>query len=197
MKIWLTRHGQTDFNKAHLMQGRINEPLNDTGRAQAEAMRRMLLDANPSLTFDAVYSSPLDRAMDTASIIGGVDKDQIIVDERIIEAGFGKYEGKKYHLMGPHMTLFWALPEVFPAPRTVETIPSMVRRSRDFLRELEQKDYDNVLVTCHGGIARSLSGYLSDAPRGYIWRPKPVNCEVRVFESTNGEHRFITGYKLD
>ena len=40
MKIWITRHGQTNLNKKHLMQGRTNEPLNDTGRMQAKEARK-------------------------------------------------------------------------------------------------------------------------------------------------------------
>ena len=62
MKIWITRHGQTKLNKEHLMQGRTDEPLNETGFSQAKAARKMIGD----VTFDAVYASPLRRAVDTA-----------------------------------------------------------------------------------------------------------------------------------
>ena len=113
MKIWITRHGQTKYNKMKLMQGRTR------------------------------------------------------------------------------MSLYWALPEVFPAPPTVETVASMVQRSREFLQELEQKDYENVLVSCHGGIIRALTGYMMDRKNGICWRPKPHNCEIRVFESVDGKHRRI------
>lgn len=187
MKIWITRHGQTDLNKAHLMQGRIDRPLNSTGIEQAKSVRAMIGD----ITFDAVYASPLDRAITTASIIGNVKKEDVIVEPRIIETDFGKYDCKKYTGMGPAMTLYWALPEVFPAPKTVESVDSMVRRSSEFLKELEQKDYETVLVTCHGGIIRALKGYLEDRPRGIKWRPKPKNCEVVIYESVNGKHRLV------
>ncbi len=185
MRIWITRHGQTNLNKARLMQGRTDEPLNETGIEQAKAAREMLGDQK----FDAVYASPLIRAVRTGAIIGGVNEEDVIIDERIIEADFGKYEKSKYYLLGPKMTLYWSLPEIFPAPRTVETIPSMIRRSSDFLRELEQKGYGDVLVACHGGIMRALCGYLEDSPKGICWRPKPHNCEIRVYESKNGVHR--------
>lgn len=167
------------------MQGLTDEPLNETGIAQAKAARETIND----VTFDAVYASPLDRAITTASIIGNVPKEEVIIDPRIIEADFGKYEQSKYWLMGPFMTAYWALPEVFPAPKTVETIASLVKRSSDFLKELEQKDYENVLVTCHGGIIRALCGYLEDQKNGIVWRPKPHNCEIRIYESVNGKHR--------
>ncbi|WP_035768648.1 histidine phosphatase family protein [Butyrivibrio sp. NC2002] len=187
MKIWITRHGQTDLNAQKLMQGRTDMPLNEVGIAQAKAAREKIGDVK----FDAVYASPLDRAITTASIIAGVDKSQIITDERIIETDFGKYEKRPYGKMGLSMSLYWALPEVFKAPKTVETTDMMIERSHSFLRELEQKDYENVLVACHGGIIRVIRGYLEDAKKGYIWRPRPENCEIRVYESVNGAHRLI------
>ena len=196
MIIWLTRHGQTNLNHVRLMQGRVNEPLNEAGIRQAEQMREKILQKYPGLLFDAVYSSPLDRAVTTASIIGGIPRESVILDDRILETDFGKYERKNYYLLGPAMTLYWALPEVFPAPKTVESVSSMVSRSRDFLQEIEKKDYQNVLVTCHGGILRALCGYMEDRDNGIKWRPKPHNCEVRVFESVNGVHKSIDDITL-
>ena len=196
MIIWLARHGQTDMNKDKRMQGRIDMPLNETGLAQAAAMRRQILREYPGLRFDAVYASPLQRAVTTGAVIGGVPVESIVTDERLIEAGFGRYENKKYYLLGPRMTLYWRFPELFPAPPTVETTASMVSRAQSFLKELEQKDYENVLVACHGGILRSLSGYLENRPRGYKWRPKPRNCEVRVYEASPSGHRTVQYFNL-
>lgn len=187
MNIWITRHGQTDYNKNKLMQGRTDAPLNQRGIEQAKAARARIGD----IKFDAVYSSPLKRAVTTASIIGGADIKDIIIDDRLIEVDFGRYELKKYYALGPAMTAYWALPEIFPAPKTVEPVASMVRRSSDFLSQLEKKDYDNVLVTCHGGIIRALCGYMEDKKNGIVWRPHPHNCEIRIYESRNGKHRFI------
>ena len=96
MKIWITRHGQTRLNKARLMQGLTDEPLNEKGLEQARMARQRIGDVH----FDAVYASPLNRAIMTGAIIGGVDPSEVIIDKRIIEAGFGKYEQKKYHLTG-------------------------------------------------------------------------------------------------
>lgn len=193
MKIWITRHGQTDYNKNKKMQGHSNIPLNETGIEQAKKARELISDVK----FDAVYSSPLTRAVQTASIIGNVGMDEVIRDERIIETCFGRYEGRNYNKMGAFMWLYWMLPEIFPAPPTVETVKSMVSRSSAFLKELESKEYENVLVTCHGGIIRALCGYMEDRRNGVKWRPRPTNCEIRVYESLNGQHRFLKSYKQD
>lgn len=178
MKIWLTRHGQTELNAKKLMQGRSDVPLNDIGRQQAKEAREKL----GNMKFDAVYASPLDRAIETASIIGGVDRSKIIIDERIIETDFGKYEKKPYGAMGIAMTLYWSCPEIFPAPKTVETTDQMIERVTSFFSDLKKTDYENVLITCHGGIIRVIRGYLEHAKCGYIWRPRPKNCEIREYE---------------
>ena len=187
MNIWITRHGQTNLNKAKLMQGLTDEPLNERGREQAGNVKALVGDVR----FDAVYASPLDRAIETASIISGFERENIITDKRIIEADFGKYEKCPYGKLGIKMSAYWAFPELFKTPDTVETVASMVERSHGFLKELEGKGYENVLVVCHGGIIRALCGYLEDKQNGIRWRPKPKNCEVRVYESVNGRHRFI------
>ncbi|MGI6177787.1 MAG: histidine phosphatase family protein [Eubacterium sp.] len=191
MKIWLIRHGQTDYNNRHLMQGRSDIPLNATGIEQAEAARARIGDVH----FDAVYASPLVRTQQTAEIVGAVKREDIIIDERIIEVDMGPYEKKNYYLLGPRMGLYWALPEVFPVPRGVETRAEMRERASSFLSELEKKNYSNVLVASHGGILRALNGYLCDRRDGFVWRPKMKNCEIRVYESEGGRHeltdRFI------
>ena len=109
MKIWLTRHGQTNLNKKRLMQGLTDEPLNETGIAQAKAARERIGDVH----FDAVYASPLQRAIMTGAIIGGVSPEEVLIDKRLIETDFGRYEQRPFYRMGPFMTLYWTLPEVF------------------------------------------------------------------------------------
>ena len=54
-------------------------------------------------------------------------------------------------------------------------------------QELEEKEYENVLVACHGGIIRALCGYLENRRSGIVWRPKPRNCEFRVYRF-DGQH---------
>ena len=191
MKIWVARHGQTDLNHAKRMQGRTDAPLNETGIMQARQSRQNIGDVK----FDAVYASPLQRAKLTGSIIGNVDPADIIVDERLIETDFGRYEKCKYYLMGPAMTLYWTFPKVFPAPPTVETIDSMKARAASFLKELETHDYENVLVACHGGIMRALCGYLDEAPDGLHWE-RAKNCEIRVYEYKDGHHTFLRSYSI-
>jgi alpha-ribazole phosphatase/probable phosphoglycerate mutase len=187
MKIYVTRHGQTDYNKKRMMQGLSDIPLNDVGIAQAKARRESIGD----IEFDAVYASPLIRAVKTAEIIGNVTEDQVIKDERIIEANFGKYELMGYYSTGLKMMAYWSFPEIFPAPEGVETIRQMRDRTASFLEELKKKDYENVLVACHGGIIRPIRGYLENKKSGIIWRPRPKNCEIFVYEWDGEKFTFL------
>ena len=191
MKIWIARHGQNDLNKRKMMQGLTDCPLNERGLEQARQSRRNIGDIH----FDAVYASPLKRAQQTAAIIGNVDISEIIVDQRIIETDFGVYEKRRYYAMGLPMTFYWALPKIFPVPPTVERIESMKERATSFLCEVESKDYENVLVACHGGIMRALCGYLDEAPDGLRWK-RMKNCEIRVYEYKDGKHTFLKSYSL-
>lgn len=65
MKLYVVRHGETDWNKNFLMQGNTNTDLNETGISQAKEIREKLKD----IDFDVCYSSPLSRAYNTAKII--------------------------------------------------------------------------------------------------------------------------------
>ncbi|MDO8532247.1 MAG: histidine phosphatase family protein [Dehalococcoidia bacterium] len=70
MLLYLVRHGQTDWNRLHRIQGHSDTPLNETGRAQAQALARTFAEKPLS----AVYSSPLRRARDTAEAIARVHR---------------------------------------------------------------------------------------------------------------------------
>lgn len=190
MRIWICRHGETELNSQHRMQGILDEPLCQEGLEQAEAVSKLL----DGIHFDAVYSSPLDRARKTACIVGRINEEKLIVDSRITEVNFGKYEGMSYLPAPFEMTLFWLMPWFFPAPDTVEPISSLKYRTSSFLRDLSAQDYKNVLVSCHGGTIRALSGYLEQRPSGLRWYPKPKNCEIRVYEFENGKFHRIRKY---
>lgn len=95
-KIVLIRHGQTDWNKELLIQGRFDKPLNDTGKKQLEETALKL--AKMGLTFDAYLCSPLQRAVESCLIIKHhIDQKNapFIKRENLIEREFGIADGMK------------------------------------------------------------------------------------------------------
>ena len=87
--IYIVRHGETNYNVEGRYAGRIDVPLNDNGIKQAYLIKEKLKD----IKFDKVFSSPLKRAYETATIICG-DKYNIIKDDRLIERSNGELEGR-------------------------------------------------------------------------------------------------------
>jgi broad specificity phosphatase PhoE len=87
--IVLVRHGETDWNRDNRFQGRADPPLNDTGREQA----RGLAAALSAERFDAVYTSPLRRAAETAAILAGALEVDAAPDASLMEVDVGSWSG--------------------------------------------------------------------------------------------------------
>ena len=91
MKIYVTRHGQTDWNVQGKTQGRTDIELNEVGIKQAKQTKEELKNVD----IDLIICSPLKRAKQTAQIINEGRNIPIIFDDQIIERNFGEFEGEK------------------------------------------------------------------------------------------------------
>lgn len=90
-KIFVVRHGETEYNRTGRMQGRgIDIPLNKTGRLQARAISDYLKDQS----IDHIFSSSLMRSMETAEIIAWSLRMKYVACPELDEMDFGKFEGK-------------------------------------------------------------------------------------------------------
>ena len=91
-RVLFIRHGQTDFNLEHRLQGAMPVPLNECGRSQSRALALYL----KSVPIDAIYTSPRARALETARIIADVLGQRAREDERLAEIAFGDFEGHTF-----------------------------------------------------------------------------------------------------
>lgn len=91
-ELILIRHGETEWNRERRMQGQIDTPLSDLGRAQAEAVGQRLA-RHP---FHRIYSSDLTRAWDTAAAISRASGHDVVPEPRLRECTFGMFEGLTY-----------------------------------------------------------------------------------------------------
>ena len=89
MKIIVTRHGQTEWNRLGKLQGQTDNSLNEEGKAQAEETGKQIADEK----IDLIITSPLIRARETAEIINKRFNVPIIEDDRIKERNYGQCEG--------------------------------------------------------------------------------------------------------
>ena len=158
-RISLVRHGQTDWNLAKRIQGASDIPLNDTGRAQAEATAQALAGGS----YDAIYTSPLGRAAETAAIIAGrTGLDSPHPLPALAERRYGEAEG----LTGAEILARW--PEGTPVPGR-ESRDAVVERALPALLELgERHPGESIIVVSHGGvigsIARHVTGHARPGP---------------------------------
>ena len=132
MKVYLIRHGETDWNKEGKLQGRVDIPLNAEGRHVAELTREALQE----VPFDVAFTSPLKRAYETAEIILRGRGVPIIKDDRIIEVGFGTYEGKKRKDWDENIKNFFLKSEAYVPLGDGETFEDVLEREGAFLKEL-------------------------------------------------------------
>jgi alpha-ribazole phosphatase len=153
MKLLLIRHGQTDWNIARRFQGQSDVPLNQTGKKQAQALAERL----SSQHIDALYSSDLQRALETANIIR---KSECHSDPRLREINFGDWEGLTYNEIKEKYpdALTERENDIYKnAPPDGETLEQLCERVQSMLDELYAKHKDQtVLIVAHGGVLQIL-----------------------------------------
>ncbi|MBO9593222.1 MAG: histidine phosphatase family protein [Niabella sp.] len=182
LKVILLRHGETAYNAdGNRYCGRTDIGLTEKGIAQATKV----FEALKGVTVDAVYSSPLQRARTTAAIASG--NQDVITDERLIEADFGLWEGKtkeEFNAENPALWTEWmSNPEVARAGGTGETGGEIVRRVNDFFEALHRKHNGQlVMVVAHNGINRLYLAAKLGMPLSNYRRFDMENSAVSYFE---------------
>lgn len=169
--IYVIRHGQTDLNKERRMQGRWGLPLNEIGVEQAEGLR----DELKEVEFDIVYSSPQERAIQTAEITAG---QTAIIDSRLNVFDLGEADRLKINEV--------KMAGIIPDPTVytgVEDTGSFVKRVFDFMHELENT-YSNRDVTILLSGHRCTTGCI-----GAYFEGLPEDGNILKFSSDNGDFK--------
>ena len=151
MILYLVRHGETDYNVKHIIQGIVNTNLNKTGINQAQNLKKEI----DKLDIDLVIVSPLKRAYETASIITKNRNIDFIYDKRIIERNAGDLE-EKADIYYDHEKA-WNYQLNTDLGYNIETIRELLNRTKNFLNDLKSKYLDkNILVVSHEATIRAL-----------------------------------------
>lgn len=162
--ILLARHGETDDNREPIrIQGRLDTPLNDTGRAQAQELAQRVSGEGIA----GLYCSHLQRARETAQIVGRRLGLAPLVDERFAEGDRGELEGRYWRDVAredPGLYEAWMRAgEKFRFPGG-ESLGEQLERTRAGLDDVRAAGRLPALVVCHGGNIRAM---LCDGdPRG-------------------------------
>lgn len=150
-----------------------------------------------NIKFDYIFSSPLERAYETACIIRGSRDTEIVKDERLIEIGFGLYEGTVVEERKGSIAYFFDDPENYVAEKNAESYESLLTRTKEFLEDvlfpIEEKEPDaTILISGHGALNKALFLHLLHKQLKDFWSGVyQGNCAVNKFEIKNGNVSLI------
>lgn len=145
--IWI-RHAQTIWNTQHRTQGRTDTPLDETGLLQAERLAERL----KFYRLNAIYSSPLQRALQTATLLGRMADVPVIPDDRLTEIDFGEWEGLKFDEIAalfPEVFQHWRVHPFTTEIPGAETPGEVLARMRDFFEHINAASDDTVAIISH------------------------------------------------
>ena len=170
-KLCIVRHGETAWNAEHRVQGQLDVPLNAIGQAQALAASKVLSKEK----FDAIYSSDLSRAWQTAQQTAKVLSMDIIQDKDLRERHYGIFEKLTYAEVKVRYPEDYARFEARDpeyAFRTGESLRDFYERSIAVISRItSEHENKNILVFTHGGVLdmlyRFITGLLMTAQRDF------------------------------
>lgn len=158
-ELYILRHGQTEWNAEHRIQGSLDSPLTDTGRAQAAAQRKIL--GRLDLAGFQAFASPQGRAHDTAKIALEGLLDPIVIDPRLSEIHVGDWEGRtrgELDLMGAVDESSESALDLYDHAPGGEGFVAFRARCASFLNDLEGP----AVLVSHGMTSRMLRLILLD-----------------------------------
>ena len=193
MRLYLVRHGETDWNRLGKFQGQRDIHLNDPGLVQARETARAALAWEPT----AIYASPLTRTMQVASEIARLTGLPVTQDSRLMELDLGDVEG----VSGSEMRAGW--PEVHRVWRDAPELAAMP--GGESLEELEDRvwrafvdierihgDDDNIVVVSHNFAIRAMCGKLAGIPLTHFHRLYLHLASASMFQRAAMGWRLVT-----
>ena len=175
MKVFLVRHGETTWNAIGKIQGTSDTPLSKLGKWQARQMAKMLAQKK----INAIYSSPLARALDTAKEITKSHGLEIIVKKELKEIDYGMFEKKTFDEIEKKHAALWEQRRKNKynfKPKGGESFEEMdKKRIQPFVREMKKKhNSETIAIIAHSGTNRLIMGNLVKMPiaeKVNIWQP--------------------------
>ena len=178
--LYIMRHGKTEWNALHKLQGRTDIPLNEEGRRMAQRAHEEYLDTH----FDLCFSSPLKRATETAEILLQGRNVPIRTDDRLAEMYFGVYEGLADSFQIPDCPINVLFQD--PAAYTgsiggAESFAELFARVDSFLSELtlpEVRAGKDILIVGHGALNSAIISRIKQLPISEFWSSGLEQCKL-------------------
>jgi alpha-ribazole phosphatase/probable phosphoglycerate mutase len=191
-RIYLVRHGETEWNASLKYQGQTDVPLSEVGRKQAVLLGKRLAASK----FDGFYASDLTRAYETAEIISTYHNQQIKRIPALREINFGLWEGLDYkEIRGKYpeeIKQWWNEPLLARIPGG-ETMDEMINRTITALRTIvESHSKGNIAVISHGGVIRSIVGTILGMDMNKYWRLRLDNACLNIIDFPDWDKGILT-----
>lgn len=179
LRLIVVRHGETDWNAVARIQGQIDIGLNDKGRWQAGRLAQALADE----PVDAIYSSDLARAHQTADAVARVTGVAITPTPGLRERVFGNFEGKTFaeiDALWPEQAQAWRKRVPDFAPEGGESLLQFQSRVLGVVQTLVTRHTEGqILLVAHGGVMdllyRAATGQELQAPRTWLLGNAAIN----------------------
>ena len=184
--LYIMRHGKTDWNELHKLQGHTDIPFNANGIAMAENAAKEYKNVH----FDVCYCSPLTRARQTADIILR-DRDEkvpVIIDDRLIEMGFGEYEGIQGYTddAGYNVNTLFHNPAGYIPDKGAESLDELFARTGEFLDTIIKPELakgKDILIVGHGAMNSSIICQVRGKSYEHFWDEAIENCKLKCLIS--------------
>lgn len=188
-RVYLTRHGETEWNKQRRFQGSKNSELTQKGILAAELLASRIEEIN----LDCIVASPLKRAYHTAEIVRGNKNIDIIEHDGFKEINLGDFEGMRWdEIQARHGEVINRITEDpfnnrYP---NGENLLEFYNRVEAALKEVIEKCRNkSILIVAHGGTIKCIESYVRKFKINKDWMGNVVqNCSLSCFEvSDNNE----------
>lgn len=175
MRLYVARHGETQWNVENKVCGSTDIPLTERGLEQAKALAAKVAEIKP----DVIIASTMIRARQTAGFAAELCGLEVQTDGRLVEQDFGTFEGAdRFDPEFQKLRRYFACR--FPSG---ESVLEMAHRVYSFLEELPGRYPDQtVLLVCHGSVSRAIRTYFVDMTTDEYFNYLPDNGQLVEYE---------------
>jgi len=179
-EIILTRHGETEWNVAEIFRGRIDIELNETGRKQAQLLAEYL----SHLKLEAIYSSPLKRALKTAEIIADHHRLGVEIAPGLIDFNYGEWQGQPHQEVKDKYKGLYAQwinrPDQVKIPAG-ESLDDVRERALEVINKVVARYKGTVALVSHRVVNKVLICALLGLDNSHFWNVKQDTGGITTF----------------
>jgi broad specificity phosphatase PhoE len=189
-QIIVARHGETEWNASEIFRGRRDIGLNDTGIKQAELLGNYLTD----LRIEAIYSSPLKRALDTARSVAKHHSLDVNVNPGLMDFNYGAWEGLTHQAVKDKYrelyTQWLKEPHLVNIPEG-ENLGEVRERAKSLLDRVVSKHSGLVVLVSHRVVNKVMICSMLGLENSHFWDIKQDLGGITVFEHESGRYKLI------